>query len=418
MKGIITSVLLAGCIICSASCKKELGYTGFESDRNETFTGEVMLSTDKAIYSPGESVTLTASTVPVGKIYIRYRHLGETVKEEAASSATWTWQTPAEDYMGYMVEMYQITDDGEEVILGTVGVDVSSDWSMFPRYGFLASFDVMTEDETNAIIDNLNRYHINGVQFQDWHYKHHWPLGGTRENPLESYLDIASRTTKLSTLKAYIEKIHSCGMKAIFYNLCFGALDDAAQDGVNERWYIFSDNNHTNKDVHALGAPFKSSIYLLDPANTAMCDETEAYLYAAARAQNVRALVRPALAAGKAVVCDRFVDSSVAYQGGGRALGTDEVAALNALAVGGTLPDITVYLRMEPDKALSRRLNASDPDRLERQQASFYTRTFDAYESLFAGMARVVTVDASQPIEAVTQAMLDAVDARLDALGV
>ena len=100
MKGIITSVLLAGCIICSASCKKELGYTGFESDRNETFTGEVVLSTDKAIYSPGESVTLTASTVPVGKIYIRYRHLGETVKEEAASSATWTWQTPAEDYMG------------------------------------------------------------------------------------------------------------------------------------------------------------------------------------------------------------------------------------------------------------------------------------------------------------------------------
>ena len=114
MKGIITSVLLAGCIICSASCKKELGYTGFESDRNETFTGEVVLSTDKAIYSPGESVTLTASTVPVGKIYIRYRHLGETVKVEAASSATWTWQTPAEDYMGYMVEMYQITDDGED----------------------------------------------------------------------------------------------------------------------------------------------------------------------------------------------------------------------------------------------------------------------------------------------------------------
>lgn len=149
-----------------------------------------------------------------------------------------------------------------------------------------------------------------------------------------------------------------------------------------------------------------------------MCDETEAYLYAAARAQNVRALVRPALAAGKAVVCDRFVDSSVAYQGGGRALGTGEVAALNALAVGGTLPDITVYLRMEPDKALSRRLNASDPDRLERQQASFYTRTFEAYEALFAGMERVATVDAAKPIEAVTQAMLDAVNARLDALGV
>lgn len=267
MKGIITSVLLAGCIICSASCKKELGYTGFESDRNETFTGEVVLSTDKAIYSPGESVTLTASTVPVGKIYIRYRHLGETVKEEAASSATWTWQTPAEDYMGYMVEMYQITDDGEEVILGTVGVDVSSDWSMFPRYGFLASFDVMTEDETNAIIDNLNRYHINGVQFQDWHYKHHWPLAGTAEKPMETYIDIASRNTSLTTIKNYISRIHHYGMKAIFYNLCFGALDDAADDGVKEEWYLFKDRDHNTKDFHPLGAPFKSSIYIVDPGN-------------------------------------------------------------------------------------------------------------------------------------------------------
>ena len=112
------------------------------------------------------------------------------------------------------------------------------------------------------------------MQFQDWHYKHHWPLGGTRENPLESYLDIASRTTYLSTLKAYIDKIHSCGMKAIFYNLCFGALDDAAQDGVNERWYIFRDTNHAQKDGHELGSPFKSSIYLLDPANT----EWQAYI--------------------------------------------------------------------------------------------------------------------------------------------
>ena len=153
-------------------------------------------------------------------------------------------------------------------------MDVSSDWTRFPRYGFLSSFGDIPQSGIESVIDNLNRHHINGVQFQDWHYKHHWPLGGTRENPLESYLDIASRTTKLSTLKAYIEKIHSCGMKAIFYNLCFGALDDAAQDGVNERWYIFKDTNHSQKDVHELSAPFKSSIYLLDPANA----EWQAYI--------------------------------------------------------------------------------------------------------------------------------------------
>lgn len=157
---------------------------------------------------------------------------------------------------------------------------------------------------------------------------------------------------------------------------------------------------------------------VLDPVNVAMCDETEAYLYAASRAQNVRALVRPALTAGRAVVCDRFVDSSVAYQGGGRRLGPERVAALNAIAVGGTWPDVTVYLRMPPERALSRRLSASEPDRLEREQESFFDRTYAAYEALYAGMERVVTVDASQSIEDVTRDMLLAVDERIDGLGV
>lgn len=154
---------------------------------------------------------------------------------------------------------------------------------------------------------------------------------------------------------------------------------------------------------------------VLDPANKGMFDETEAYLYAASRAQNVRALVRPALEAGKAVVCDRFVDSSIAYQGGGRRLGSSVVAAINRLAVGDTLPDITVYLRMNPEKALSRRLSASEPDRLESEKNSFFDRTYQAYEALYgeAGMERVATVDASQSIEAVTREMLAAVDAKL-----
>lgn len=157
---------------------------------------------------------------------------------------------------------------------------------------------------------------------------------------------------------------------------------------------------------------------VLDPVNKAMFDETEAYLYAAARAQNVRALVRPALEAGRAVVCDRFVDSSVAYQGGGRRLGDNRIAALNGLAVGDTLPDVTVYLRMPPEKALSRRLNASEPDRLEREQSSFFERTYETYEKRFADMERVVAVDAAQAIEDVTRDMLEAVDERLNTLWV
>ena len=159
---------------------------------------------------------------------------------------------------------------------------------------------------------------------------------------------------------------------------------------------------------------------VLDPVNKAMFDETEAYLYAASRAQNVRALIRPALEKGRAVVCDRFVDSSIAYQGGGRQLGSDVVAQLNALAVGDTMPDATVYLRMPPEKALARRLNASEPDRLESQKESFFERTYQAFEALFGSenMDRVVSVDASQPIADVTRDMLAAIDVRLNALSV
>lgn len=157
---------------------------------------------------------------------------------------------------------------------------------------------------------------------------------------------------------------------------------------------------------------------VLDPVNTTMFDETEAYLYAASRAQNVRALILPALSKGHAVICDRFVDSSIAYQGGGRQLGTQKIAQINETAVGGLTPDVTVYLRMEPEKALSRRLSASEPDRLEREKESFFMRTYEAYEALYAGegMERVLRVDAARSIEDVTKEMLEKFDARLAAL--
>ena len=154
---------------------------------------------------------------------------------------------------------------------------------------------------------------------------------------------------------------------------------------------------------------------ILDPTNTEMRDVTEAYLYAASRAQNARALIMPTLKNGDLVICDRYVDSSIAYQGGGRELGVDKIRQLNAWATENCMPDLTVYLRMEPHQALARRLNASEPDRLEREKDSFFERTFEAYEALYAGPdgGRVVTVDASAPIGAVTEEMLRKVRMRL-----
>ena len=124
-----------------------------------------------------------------------------------------------------------------------------------------------TAEKTQEEMAYLNRHHINWVQFQDWHNKHHWPLGGTRTQLDEVYMDIANREVYTSSVKNYIEAQHRFGMKSMFYNLCFGALKDAAADGVKEEWYLFKDASHTTKDSHDLPGGWKSNIYLVDPSN-------------------------------------------------------------------------------------------------------------------------------------------------------
>lgn len=228
----------------------------------------VDLSTDKACYKPGESVQFSASTIPAGA-KVRYRSSGKLIEEQNLTGDSWTWTPPSSDFVGYLVDVYRSKADGTEVVLGTIAVDVSSDWTRFPRYGFVATFDdsKMGEGIIEEEMEFLNRCHINGVQFQDWHNKHHWPLGGSRGHLDDVYKDIANRDTYTEVIKKYIAVQHAYGMKSIFYNLCFGALDDAAADGVKEDWYIFKNSGRMDKDAHTLPSSWKSNIYLLDPAN-------------------------------------------------------------------------------------------------------------------------------------------------------
>jgi len=121
---------------------------------------------------------------------------------------------------------------------------------------------------------------------------------------------------------------------------------------------------------------------LLDKENGSMTDITEAMLYAAARAQHVREVIRPAMRAGKVLLCDRFVDSSVAYQGGGRELGVQTVLDINAPAVDGTMPMATVYLDIDHKESLRRRAAATELDRMELAGDSFHSRTEAAYKEL------------------------------------
>ncbi|NDV94655.1 cycloisomaltooligosaccharide glucanotransferase [Dysgonomonas sp. 521] len=244
----------------------------FDTDNDPVIYGETYfkadLNTDKACYKPGETILFSLSEKPSGNVKVRYSHLGNVISEEALSSASWSWTAPSGDYKGYMVDIYETTD-GKEKITQSIAVDVSSDWKKFPRYGFLSSYGKLSEKEIGNNIETLNRYHINGIQFYDWMHDHQRPLAGTAGNPSASWLDLIGRTNYLSTVKGYIDAAHNKGMKAMFYNLAFGVLNNAAADGVKEEWYIFKDQDHSGKDNHHLDSPFRSSIYLTNPGNAA-----------------------------------------------------------------------------------------------------------------------------------------------------
>ena len=164
------------------------------------------------------------------------------------------------------------------------------------------------------------------------------------------------------------------------------------------------------------GTPIGEKIreILLDRENTGMTDVTEALLYAASRAQHVREKILPAVKEGKVVLCDRFLDSSVAYQGGGRNLGIDKVLEINAPAVDGTLPDLTVYLDIDHRESLRRRCAASEPDRLEMEAESFHARVENGYHELIArNPERFVVVDAAKTREEIAAEIQEKVLARL-----
>jgi dTMP kinase len=146
---------------------------------------------------------------------------------------------------------------------------------------------------------------------------------------------------------------------------------------------------------------------VLDPA-VDLHPRAEALLFAAARAELVEAVIRPALERGAVVLCDRYLDSSLAYQGGARGLGRGPVEQINRFATGGLLPDLVVLLDLDPAAGLARR--PRDPDRIEAQDLGFHRRVRDAFRDLAAAEpGRFAVVDAAAPVEEVADQIRAAV---------
>jgi dTMP kinase len=146
------------------------------------------------------------------------------------------------------------------------------------------------------------------------------------------------------------------------------------------------------------GTPLGERVRELLLDGTPITPWAEAALFAAARAELVEEVIRPALEGGADVVCDRYIDSSLAYQGIARGLGPDRVLALNLAAIGGLLPDITFLLLVDPEE--SARRAGETPDRIEREGAEFRAAVDRAYRELAAMFPRrVVPLDGAQPPE-------------------
>ncbi len=225
------------------------------------------LWTDRAVYRPGESVWIQfARFADYPDAIVRYRHHADVLLEHPLKQEWWEWTPPTTDFTGYLVDVYTRESDGAENIIATIGVDVSSTWTRFPRNGYTAWYEPGKEQYIAGDVAFLARRHINVVQFQDWHWRHHRPYC-----PDEQYTDIANRPISKNVVREFINTMHGYNMQTLFYNLCYGALgqDGAASDGVQEAWYMFTNTGHGKKDYHDLySIGWKSNIDLVNPGNT------------------------------------------------------------------------------------------------------------------------------------------------------
>ncbi len=187
--------------------------------------------------------------------------------------------------------------------------------------------------------------------------------------------DGAGKTTQIELLKAYLEKI---GYEILITREPGGTKISEAIRSI-----------------------------ILDRSNLEMDYMTEALLYASARAQLVAEVIKPAISAGKAVISDRFVDSSAVYQGMARGLGVENIYKINEFAIQDMMPQITIHLDLPASVGIMRKKNQAELDRMELEKAEFHEKVAEGYRQL-AKMSpeRIYTIDATLPVEEIHKLIL------------
>jgi GH15 family glucan-1,4-alpha-glucosidase len=249
------------------------------------------LTTNASRYSPGTDVTINADVVNPQAVTednetltLAFTHDGATVGSDETTTVSLapgqledyslTWAPPDTNYQGYLVQATLTDVNGHVLDTAYTAVDVSSSWAKFPRYGFVTNFG---DNYLQTLITNrLNLYHLDGVQFYDWEWKHHVPLAGTVSDPASSWVNIDGNTNYQHSIETLISDVHDNSAVALSYNLIYAAWAGYGQDGsgVNYEWGQWQNTNCTDQAAISLPDPPLETpdLYLFDPGNSGWQD--------------------------------------------------------------------------------------------------------------------------------------------------
>ncbi|HEY0947499.1 MAG TPA: glycoside hydrolase family 66 protein [Opitutaceae bacterium] len=231
--------------------------------------------TDKARYNPGDTATIEVvlrreETPPRPlELNVSFWHLGRQhgpalrVPVPAAgvdhNPVSIPWRTPDADFTGYFVDVRLVDGAGAEFGRGETAVDVSSDWKRFPRYGFLAHYAAADGADPDRWIAELNKFHLNGLQYYDFQYRHERPLAGSVASPAGTWREIAGRPVEARVVHGFIAAARRHNIVSMAYNASYSAYEDAIADAspVKLEWATWDDATapRTRETVKSFGLP-------------------------------------------------------------------------------------------------------------------------------------------------------------------
>jgi dextranase len=232
--------------------------------------------TDKARYAPGELVSIEVdlknspgTPESHAALDLSFFHLGEEIGSGVVRDLTVTgqqpvlfsiqWLPPTRDYTGYFVDVRLLNSQGKELDRSQTAIDVSTEWNRFPRYGYLAHYSKTEGADPDLWIAELNKFHIDGLEYYDFQDRHEHPLAGTVQDPAPRWYDIADREIDRDILSEFLNGAHSRNMMSMAYDTSYSAYASAFSDGsgVQLKWATWDTPNapRTIANAKALDLP-------------------------------------------------------------------------------------------------------------------------------------------------------------------